>query len=100
LYIHEAVKIALREPSTLTRQCFQNRVFLLVTPNRRECIYVGTDSMAAPAYGWEPSAEDLAADDWIVTRAEGIRWPESTPAADQRLWKRLWEKLTGNKISL
>lgn len=91
MYIHEAVGEALKAPSTLTRPNFPDGCFLLVVQNERYCLYLGTDGIASPIYGWEPSASDLIADDWEVTRAEGIEWPEEPQKPERRLWKRLAE---------
>lgn len=92
MYIHEAIRESMKHPSVLRRPDFPDAVFLLVVPNERYCIYLGTDSIAAPVYGWEPAVGDLMADDWIVTKVEGIEWPAKPPTPEKRLWKRLLER--------
>lgn len=92
MYIHEAVREAMQSHSTLRRPDFPDGVFLMVGPNKRSCIYLGSVGTAVPVYGWEPAAEDLMADDWVVTKVEEIEWPAEPPAPEKRLWKRLLER--------
>lgn len=97
MYIHEAIKEALKAPSTITRPGFSEGCFLLVAPNKRDCLYLGTDGIAAPIYGWEPAAKDLMADDWTVTRVDGAEWSLPAQSQEKRLWRRLSEKLSVHK---
>ena len=92
MYIHEAVAKAIESPSVLRRPDFPDGVFLMVVPNERYCIYLAAAGLATPVYGWEPSAGDLMADDWTVTKAEGLEWPAEPPAPEKRLWQRLLER--------
>lgn len=87
MYIHEAVQKAQEVPSIIARPDF-GRAFLIVPQNPRDCIYAGTVGSLKTVPGWEPSAEDLLADDWKVTRAEGIEWPAPAPTPIQRVWAR------------
>lgn len=93
MFIHEAVGEAMKYPAVIKRAEFQDRCFLLVVPNGRYCLYLGTDGIATPVYGWEPTAEDLIADDWIVTKVEGIEWPEMPQTLEKRHWQRLLDRV-------
>ena len=88
MYIHEAVEKALEAPSVMYRVSEGDAAFLLVAKNPRECLYGAAQGCAKLCYGWEPRAEDLIADDWVVRRANGIEWPEPAPSEIQRKWKR------------
>lgn len=86
--MHEAVKKALEAPSIIFRESEGDGSFLMVAQNPRDCIYGAAKGFARVAYGWEPSASDLIADDWVVKRAKEIEWPEPAPSEAQRKWKR------------
>lgn len=88
MFLHEAVKEALVAPSIIFRESEGDSCFLMVDQNPRELIYVGSMCLAKVGYGWEPSAEDLLADDWVIKRVEGIEWPGPAPSEVQRKWKR------------
>ena len=94
MYIHEAVTEARKAPSIIRRPCF-GVVFILVPPNPRDLLYLGTERSPQTIIGWEPSVEDVLANDWEVTRAEGIEWPELPPTPAQRCWRRLLKKWLG-----
>lgn len=87
MYIHEALRKAQEMPSAITRPSF-GRLFVLVPQNSKDFLYAGSEGTPKVHIGWEPSVEDLMADDWEVTRAEGIEWPEPAPTHIQRAWKR------------
>ena len=86
MLIHEAIRKAQQAPSIVTRQGFGGRYFLLISRNTRDCIWVGSEGLAKPGYGWEPTVDDLLADDWDVTTVAGIEWPAEAPAHVQRVW--------------
>ena len=87
MYIHEAITEAQKRPSVIRRPDF-GRFFILVPQNPKEVLYGGVNGSPTPIMGWEPTGEDLTADDWEVSRAEGIEWPEPAPIAIQRTWVR------------
>lgn len=88
MFLHEAVKEALVAPSIIFRESEGDKNFLMVAQNPRELIYVGATYLAKVGYGWEPSASDLMAEDWVVKRVEGIEWPGPAPSEPERKWKR------------
>lgn len=87
MYIHEVLKKAQESPSVIRRPDF-GRAFVLVPKGSSNFLYAGAEGAVKVCIGWEPRVEDLLADDWEVTRAEGIEWPESAPTSIQRSWKR------------
>lgn len=95
MFLHEAVKRALDAPSVIFRESEGDKSFLMVAQNPRELIYVGAAYLAKVGYGWEPSASDLIADDWVVKKANGIEWPVPAPSEAQRKWKRFLKHGTG-----
>lgn len=86
MFIHEALREAKKGPSVIRRPDF-GRSFILVPQNPRDVLYGGMEGSMKLAIGWEPSAEDLMAEDWEVTRIEGLEWPEPAPAPIQRTWE-------------
>ena len=64
--IQEATKVALEEGKFITRVCFKNHAKIQPTNGIGGCILSTTDNSAQPRGGWQPSAEDLTADDWKV----------------------------------
>ena len=93
VFIHEALREAQKGPSIIKRSDF-GRAFILVPKNPRDVFYVGMEGSVDLAIGWEPSPEDLMADDWEVTRAEGIEWPERAPGLVQRTWKHFLQRIS------
>ena len=91
MLIHEAIRKAQEAPSVIMRPGF-GRLFILVPPSSGDFLYVGAKGTPKLGIGWEPLVEDLMADDWVVTRAEGIEWPESNPAPIQRTWMRFLKR--------
>lgn len=85
MLIHEALREAQKGPSIIRRSDF-GRAFILVPKHPRDVLYVGMEGTVNLAIGWEPSVEDLMADDWEITRAEGIEWSERVPEPVQRTW--------------
>lgn len=94
MFIHEAVKKAQEQPSVIRRPVF-GRAFILVPLNTKDCLYVGVEGSVDVAVGWEPSAEDLTAEDWEVIQVEGIEWPEQVPTPIQRVWEHFLRRKSG-----
>jgi len=67
--IQEAVQRALVEGKFITRESFSH---LKIQPTNRigYCILSSIDNSTQPRGGWQPSAEDLTADDWKVIKAD------------------------------
>lgn len=95
MYIHEAIRKAQEVPSIIRRPCF-GRSYILVPGNVRDWLYGGAENHPGVMIGWEPMVEDLLADDWEVTRAEGIEWPAEAPTPAQRSWMHFLSDLLDN----
>lgn len=91
MYIHEAVAQAMEAPSAISRPNFDG-TYLLVTNNPYDVIYGCHRQLVTPIPGWEPTVDDLLANDWVVTRAEGLEWPSESPMPILRSWKRFFRK--------
>ena len=85
MHIHEAILKARKAPSILRRPVF-GKCYLIISGNPNDCIYIGAEGMAKPGIGWEPTEDDLTADDWMVTQIDGITIPETAPSKIQRTW--------------
>lgn len=92
MYIHEALREALKRPSVIRRSDF-GRSFILVPEHPRDVLYGGMEGSMHLAIGWEPSADDLMADDWEVAQVEGVEWPESVPNPILRTWQHYLQDL-------
>lgn len=66
MFIHEATSIAAEVNGYMFRP--QHPDWLLRPANSRECIQVITRRHPEPRPRWNPTAEDLTANDWCVTR--------------------------------
>lgn len=65
--IYEAVEKALKEKKPITRRGLFKMGFMILPTNSSECCYVLTEDMKKrPGRHWNPTADDLIADDWIV----------------------------------
>ena len=68
--IQEATKISLEKEKFITRESFSGHVKIQPTNGIGGCILSTTDNSAKPRGGWQPSAEDLTADDWKVIEGD------------------------------
>jgi hypothetical protein len=64
--ISEAVEKALKEDKGITRKSLQKYGFEIHPTNSGECCYVVTKNQQ-PSRCWNPTADDLMADDWELT---------------------------------
>jgi len=74
VYIHEAIKARTADQPCIVREKWKSeygchagkgtKIFPTSTPDF--CL-IFTGYSKTPCRGWEPSAEDLLADDWITT---------------------------------
>ncbi len=64
--IQEATKVALEEGKFIARESFKGHAKIQPTNDIGGCILSTTDNSTQPRGGWQPSATDLAADDWLV----------------------------------
>lgn len=71
MYIHEAVALAVKTGGYMTRPFFAEALHIEPTNLPERCILHAKGR--APCPRWQPGAEDLTADDWMVTK-EG--WEE------------------------
>ena len=63
--ISEAVARALKENKSITRSSLQDLGFEVLPTDSSDCCYiVSTDKKQKPARCWNPTANDLVADDW------------------------------------
>lgn len=90
--LYEAIKKGQESPSVIRRPDF-GRSFVLVPQESGDYLYAGNEGVVKVCIGWEPRVEDLLADDWEVTKAEGIEWPEPVPTPVQRSWKRFLNRV-------
>lgn len=66
MFIHEAVKEAMVKKCYIKRAtAWWGNITKLLPTNTQDCIVIYSNSKP-PRRGWEPNAEDLIADDWIV----------------------------------
>lgn len=65
MYIHEVVDIAYKRTSYIRRRSFPEGIRIIPTNDEACCIVLTESGLIAPR--WNPTAEDLTADDWIVT---------------------------------
>lgn len=68
MYIHEAVSLASESGGYITRRKFAKRVRIKPTDSDEGLIIAVKNQ--APYPRWQPRAEDLIADDWMVTTEE------------------------------
>ncbi len=68
--IHEAVEKALKEKSPITRTSLRDFGFGIFPTDSSDCCYlISKDEKQQPARCWNPTANDLLADDWeLVTK--------------------------------
>ncbi len=64
--IQEAVKKAIKDGKHITRKAFKEKLYIEPTDTPDCCIISAPEPRKNPRRGWQPQAEDLLADDWIV----------------------------------
>ena len=74
MFIHDAAKKAMEKNCYMKREKVWWSDFIKLMPtNTDDCIVIHHQSKP-PCRGWEPNAEDLTADDWVLVGAEdGIK---------------------------
>lgn len=66
MHIHEAVKEAMEKGCCITTKRMKEVGKIRPTNEPPHCILMMADGTNPSKYGWQPSAEDLMRDDWIV----------------------------------
>ena len=66
MYIQEAAKQAIDKETYMTLPEFQGGAKIKPTNGRGNCILMNADGSNPSKYGWQPSAEELLREDWIV----------------------------------
>lgn len=67
MHIQEAVKSAAESGQCVTRKAWGGAYRFRVEPtNTPDCCVAHSGAMKSPRRGWQPKAEDLIADDWLV----------------------------------
>lgn len=64
--IQEAVKQALEERKYITLPEFEGGAKIKPTNGRGNCIVMSADGSNPSKYGWQPSADELMRDDWLI----------------------------------
>ncbi len=65
MYIYEAIKARTETKPFITRAVWEGRIYIDPTNGPEGCIVHAKNR--APCPRWEPSADDLTADDWEIT---------------------------------
>lgn len=66
MFVHEAVKEAMEKNCYMKREkAWWANLTKLMPTNTGDCIVIHQQSKP-PRRGWEPNAEDLTADDWVL----------------------------------
>lgn len=68
--IHEATMIALEDGKFIARTNFKDHAKIQPTNGIGGCILSMVDNSKEPRGGWQPSADDLIADDWTVIEGD------------------------------
>ena len=66
LYIHEAAKKAMDERKYITTPEFAGSTKIKPTNESGNCVVMMHDGSHPSKYGWQPTANDLIRDDWII----------------------------------
>ena len=66
MFIHEAVKKAMDIGGLISRQEYEGTVRIQPTDSCEGFILINSNNVPHPR--WQPRAEDIIAEDWIVTR--------------------------------
>ena len=67
MHIHDAVTLAYRDHLSMRRKTFPEGLHIFPTNGDACCIILSDGGRIAPR--WNPTADDLTADDWIVEGA-------------------------------
>lgn len=72
MYIHEAIQARTADEPFISREKWADtfgakRGVRLFPTSSPDGMIVVSQTAKAPCRGWQPTAEDLVADDWIVT---------------------------------
>ena len=65
--IYEATKLAVEKDCCITIERFKRDVKIKPTNGGECCIIMKSDGSNPSKHGWQPTADDLIAMDWIVT---------------------------------
>ncbi len=66
MFIHEAVHEAVKKEKYITLKDLSGRIKIKPTNGPGNLIIMQADGSRPSKAGWQPSAEDLLRDDWIV----------------------------------
>jgi hypothetical protein len=66
MYIHEAAKKAMDERKYITTPEFAGSTKIKPTNESGNCVVMMHDGSHPSKYGWQPTANDLIRDDWII----------------------------------
>ena len=66
MWIHEAAKKAMDERRYITTPEFVGGSKIKPTNGSGNCVLMMQDGSRPSKYGWQPTANDLTRDDWIV----------------------------------
>ena len=72
MYIHEAIQSTTAKKPFITRKAWLpsdvTRAIIRVLPTNTPdcCLMISDYSSRGPIRGWQPRADDLSADDWVV----------------------------------
>ena len=64
--IQEAVKQAVEERKYITLPEFEGGAKIKPTNGRGNCIVMNADGSSPSKSGWQPSADELMRDDWLI----------------------------------
>ena len=70
MFIHEAVKQAVTSDCFITRLSYAENIRIKPTDSCEGFMFINSNNI--PHSRWQPRAEDITADDWIVTKEELI----------------------------
>lgn len=73
VFIHEAISARTEERPYITREswsyptsAWHNAQIRILPTNTPDCCVIESVASNGPRRGWQPMAEDLAADDWVA----------------------------------
>ena len=74
MYIHEAIKARTEEKPYITRESWNystsvwyNAAIKIMPTNTPDCCVIDSFATKNPGCRWNPTADDLTADDWVTT---------------------------------
>lgn len=75
MFIHEAIQARSKDMPYITRMSWDYpttesvaAAIMILPTDTPDCCIIMSASRKNPCRGWQPTAEDLVAEDWIVTR--------------------------------